>query len=97
MVIDVTLQQIQSICGADDVGRVGGGGDSVPSIMGCATFQGGKCIVHVPGDLKTVLPDVYDVVLRHELGHCRGWGPSQLRQPALKRGRPEADPIAGAS
>jgi hypothetical protein len=30
-------------------------------------------VVHVPGDLKVAVPELYEVVVQHELAHCRGW------------------------
>jgi hypothetical protein len=27
----------------------------------------------VPSDVKAISAELYDVILRHELGHCRGW------------------------
>jgi len=71
LIVDVTLSQIQSICSNGNEGVVEEG--SLPSIMGCAEFEDGKCVVHVPADIETTIPDLYNVVLRHELGHCRGW------------------------
>jgi hypothetical protein len=71
VIVPVTLTQIQSICSNDIDGISPGSG--FPSIMGCATFEGGKCVVHVPADVSATIPDLYNVVLRHELGHCRGW------------------------
>jgi hypothetical protein len=29
--------------------------------------------VHVPADLQSQLPDLYRLIVAHELGHCRGW------------------------
>jgi hypothetical protein len=71
LILDVTLRQIQSICSNGDEGPAPEG--TLPSIMGCAEFEDGKCVVHVPSDIEASIPDLYKVVLRHELGHCRGW------------------------
>lgn len=80
----VTLRQVQSICGGADATRQGhqyrsdskqtavsSGGDL--GTLGCALIEGADCIVHVPIDLKSVLPELYRIVLVHELAHCRGW------------------------
>jgi hypothetical protein len=42
-------------------------------IMGCAQLQATRCVVHVPADLQSQLPDLYRLIVAHELGHCRGW------------------------
>jgi hypothetical protein len=42
-------------------------------IMGCAQLQPASCVVHVPAALKAQLPELYALILAHELGHCRGW------------------------
>ena len=51
------------------LGNFGGG----LSIMGCALITNTSCIVHVPSDVEKVIPRLYDIVVEHELGHCRGW------------------------
>lgn len=62
----VTLREIQTICG--DYGARGDEG-----ILGCAGLTPTSCIVHVPSDVKAGLPEVFRVILAHELAHCRGW------------------------
>lgn len=87
VVREITLRQVQSACGgyraflgdrtfqgADTVqAALAGGGALGPGIMGCAQLTGSSCIVHVPGNLKTELPELFELVLAHELAHCRGW------------------------
>ena len=77
VIVNVTLRQVQSICGGgaraflgDRMTRTGG---NDYSIFGCAQLQPTTCIVHVPSDVKAISPELYDVILQHELGHCRGW------------------------
>jgi len=41
--------------------------------LGCAQVNPTNCIVHIPSGLQAVLPDLYRLVLKHELAHCRGW------------------------
>ena len=80
----VSLRQIQSICGSgyaaflgtkahpDSVqAAVDAGGDF--GTLGCAQLNAGDCVVHVPSDLQAALPELYRLVLAHELAHCRGW------------------------
>ena len=70
---DVPLQEIQADCGGGYRAFLGDGARNVPGIMGCAQFADGLCIVHLPSDIKAAVPELYDVVRRHELAHCRGW------------------------
>ncbi len=65
---EVSLRDIQRICGAGSAHAAANG-----DIMGCARLEPTECIVHVPKDVKAAVPELYDVVLRHELAHCRGW------------------------
>jgi hypothetical protein len=60
------MQQVQAIC-AGEVQAAG----SPPSVMGCAQLANGACVVHISS--KSISQDLYDLVLEHELGHCRGW------------------------
>jgi hypothetical protein len=76
VIVNVSMRQIQKICGGgaraflgDHVNAAG----SSYSIFGCAKLEGTKCIVHVPSDVRAISADLYDVILEHELGHCRGW------------------------
>lgn len=80
----VSLQQVQSICGGGYAAFLGkrarpksiqaavasGGGFGT---LGCAQLNATECIVHVPSDLSAVLPQLFRLVLAHELAHCRGW------------------------
>lgn len=66
-VVSVSMAQIQRIC-ANETMAMG----EVPTVMGCAELTGTQCIVHVSDSLKQI-DGLYDVVLQHELGHCRGW------------------------
>lgn len=67
VVREVSMGKVQSICGGTHAAANGFG------IMGCAQIRGGECIVHVPRNLKRELPALFDLVLAHEFGHCRGW------------------------
>jgi hypothetical protein len=85
----VTLRQVQSICGGGYSAFLGKQRDLGPEtvqaalasaassfhseIMGCAQLQTTRCVVHVPADLQAQLPDLYKLIVAHELGHCRGW------------------------
>ena len=79
----ISLRQLQSVCGggyAAFLGKkappqsiqaaVASGGFGT---LGCAQLKATECIVHVPSDLGVVLPQLYRLVLAHELAHCRGW------------------------
>lgn len=78
-VVSVTLRQVQSICGGGGASAdrtsavVGSEGTFNFGIMGCAQLTGTTCVVHVPSDVKAKLPELYALILAHELGHCRGW------------------------
>jgi hypothetical protein len=72
VVIDVPLSDIQQICG-NGYKSILGNRPELPTVMGCAAFEADACVVHVPSDIKQSIPDLYRAVLRHELGHCRGW------------------------
>jgi hypothetical protein len=80
----VSLKQIQGICGSAYSRFLGPrtGHETVQAAvsanagfgtLGCAQLTASACIVHVPSDLRAVLPDLYRLVLAHELAHCRGW------------------------
>jgi hypothetical protein len=75
----VTLARIQTVC--RNAGDASSG--DLPGIMGCAAFEAGACVVHVPSDLKSTIPELYSVILRHELAHCRGWVHSDYAIAAL--------------
>jgi hypothetical protein len=65
---DVPLARIQRICSGGLHAAAGGN-----SLLGCAQLAGGKCVVHVPSDIKRAVPTLYRMILQHELAHCRGW------------------------
>jgi hypothetical protein len=84
----VTLRQIQAICGGGYAAFLGdkvkrrpvslqaalASGDAADlGILGCAALDATSCVVHLPSDVKAALPELYQLVLTHELGHCRGW------------------------
>lgn len=80
---EVTLRQVQSVCGGYRAflgaatpsvqAAMAGGGAFGFDILGCAQLTASSCVVHVPRDLKVELPELFDLILAHELGHCRGW------------------------
>ena len=87
-IVNVTLGQVQKICGRGWIAFLGeeafaGGPGTVqamtagenfgPSVLGCAQLTAANCVVHVPSEFKSELPELYDLVLAHELAHCRGW------------------------
>ncbi len=65
---DVPLARIQRICSGGMHASAGGN-----SLLGCAQLAGGRCVVHVPADIKRAVPVLYRMILQHELAHCRGW------------------------
>ena len=69
-IVSVSMQRIQAIC----VGEVSAASGSIfpYSVMGCAQLTGSGCMVHVSNSLKEVA-GLYELVLAHELAHCRGW------------------------
>ncbi len=80
----VSLKQLQGICGGGYAAFLGSKArpESVQAAvdaggnfgaLGCAQLNASDCLVHVPGDLQAVLPELYRLVLAHELAHCRGW------------------------
>jgi hypothetical protein len=84
----VTLRQLQSICGGGYAAFLGDKANNRPvslqaamasgqaadfGILGCAALDTTACVVHLPGDVKATLPELYGLVLAHELAHCRGW------------------------
>ena len=75
VVRQVSLPEVQAICGGRALRPFFGAraASMGTGIMGCARFDGSACVVHVPKDVKAAIPDLYDVILRHELAHCRGW------------------------
>ena len=80
----MSLERIQSAC-ADGFAMRGTLPESARSVqaavsmgadlgtLGCAQVQATQCEVFLPSDLRRVLPQLYSLVLTHELGHCRGW------------------------
>jgi len=69
-VYELTLGEVQRVCRAP---RRLFGGAPASNIMGCSHFVGTRCVVYVPKDVRAVLPELYDLILAHELAHCRGW------------------------
>ena len=84
----VTLRQLQGICGGGYAAFLGdkakqrpvsvqaalASGDAADlGILGCAALDTTSCVVHVASDVRAALPDLYRLVLAHELAHCRGW------------------------
>lgn len=41
--------------------------------LGCASFESGACVVLVPKDVKAISPELFRLIVEHELAHCRGW------------------------
>lgn len=76
VIIPVTLREVQSICGDGARAFLGDRVNTAAtpfSIFGCAELGPTACVVHVPKDVKAISADLYDMILQHELGHCRGW------------------------
>ena len=84
----VTLRQLQAICGGGYAAFLGdkvkqrpvsvqaalASGDAADlGILGCTDLNAASCIVSVPSDVRAQLPDLYRLILAHELAHCRGW------------------------
>jgi hypothetical protein len=84
----VPLRQIQIICGGGYAAFLGEKAKQRPlslqaaiasgqaadfGILGCADLNATTCVVHVPSDVKLALPELFRLVLAHELAHCRGW------------------------
>lgn len=84
----VTLTQLQGICGGGYAAFLGDKAKKRPvslqaamasgqasdfGILGCAALDTTSCVVHLPADVKAAIPDLYQLVLAHELAHCRGW------------------------
>jgi hypothetical protein len=78
----VSLREVQTACGGRyrpflgdrGVATATANADSgFPGIMGCAQFVGSACVVHVPRDIEAAVPELYALILAHELAHCRGW------------------------
>ena len=84
----VTLRQLQGICGGGYAAFLGDKATQRPvslqaalasgntadlGILGCTDLNATSCTVHVPSDVKAALPELYQLVLAHELAHCRGW------------------------
>jgi hypothetical protein len=68
---EVTFREIQALCGNGYAAFFGA--HRGPDIMGCAELGSEVCIVHLPRDVKTAVPELFEMVRRHELAHCRGW------------------------
>lgn len=76
------LRDVQSICGgpfaflgekarpANIHAAIASNGSGA---LGCAQLTSDACTVHVAADLGAAVPELYQLVLRHELAHCRGW------------------------
>jgi hypothetical protein len=73
VILEVTLDEIQAACDNGHRALIGKGQAAAPAFMGCAAFVGSGCVVHVPADVKLAVPELYDLILAHELAHCRGW------------------------
>jgi hypothetical protein len=85
---NVTLSQLQTVCGGGYAALLGdkakqrqvslqaamASGDAADfGILGCTDLNAVSCVVNVPGEVKAELPELYRLVLTHELAHCRGW------------------------
>jgi hypothetical protein len=66
VIMDMDQHEMALTCNGSAHGAAGGA-------LGCATFKQGYCIVTMSRDIKETLPELYQVILQHELGHCRGW------------------------
>src|SRR6478735_8429290 len=60
----VSLREVQSACGSPFASKFKGTATihavmSGDGTLGCAKFANNACVVHVPGDLKGKLPDLY--------------------------------------
>lgn len=78
----MALREVQAVCGVPvaDIGgttpagrihaamAAGGAG-----ALGCAQISADVCTVHVASDLQAAIPELYRLILHHELAHCRGW------------------------
>ena len=47
--------------------------DHVDGPLACAVLGDGLCRIYMPSDIRQVADGLYEFILQHELGHCRGW------------------------
>jgi hypothetical protein len=71
-IVAVTMPRIQAICGGGEE-RAARGSAFPYDIMACAQVTPTSCVIHISNGLRAASPELYALVLAHELGHCRGW------------------------
>jgi len=68
---EVSLSEVREGCSTTtEVSRKGILADY---ILGCARIVGANCFIYVPKDVRTISDEIFEMVLEHELAHCRGW------------------------
>jgi hypothetical protein len=68
---EVSLVEVKRGCSAG--GDVASKGILSEYILGCARIVGANCVIYVPKEVRTISSEIFDMVLEHELAHCRGW------------------------
>ena len=68
---EVSLRDIQKRCSKS--GHAAGPFGVASPVVGCAMFQGTNCVVYLPKEVRAISQEMFDMVVEHELAHCRGW------------------------
>lgn len=63
---EVSMQTVSQYCNDTHVAAGAGA-------LGCATIEGGTCLVLVPKEVRAISPQLFKLIVEHELAHCRGW------------------------
>jgi hypothetical protein len=66
---EVPLREIQKRCSDHAVIPFG----VASPVVGCARFQSENCVVYLPKEVRAISQEMFDMVVEHELAHCRGW------------------------
>jgi hypothetical protein len=68
---EMPIREIQKNCSRD--GHAAGPFGVNSPVIGCAKFQDTNCVVYLPKEVRDLSKDIFDMVVEHELAHCRGW------------------------
>lgn len=71
IVHEVSLPEIRENCTTG--GETAKPGILSDYVLACARMLGDNCVVYVPSEVRSISQDIFDMVLEHELAHCRGW------------------------
>lgn len=68
---EVSVSEVRKGCSTNAEGASKGILDDY--VLGCARIVDEECVIYVPTEARMISDEIFDMVIEHELAHCRGW------------------------